>query len=430
MITLGLLSVGQPLGFIALALPVLFLIAARERGGAQPRLVGSLSIWHRVRGESEVSSRRRKAPLTPRILVMSAAMTLGALALTAPGFTHKSPPPIWRIVLDTSPSNAIGKDESRLEISVVAAVNWAVENASDARLFWIGAPLESGQAEVEETDVGSLPSASFLARVSQAQSPRRWSRFDWANCLWLPTANYGVESRLAGRPQLEFEDEPGPVALLQNGNWLWWEPDSELSERIPPVGTPAARLRLEGEVFAVGSPLGDLARAWGEERGLGVHSGSAEPGDVLYLQSVALSADGADEANAAIERDSWSAQATWPVGLVNPHYYEPWLSYRGTTLASWRPGKIWLGISRLEEPRGDPAAFAVSWATLFENACLAGIGVVSVADRAAARLDAISPAGLAASLSPEAAERQDSETPLAPLLAVFAAALTFFAART
>jgi hypothetical protein len=157
----GLLSLGQPLGLIALVLPILFLIAARERGKSQPRLVGSLDIWRRVHGERIVASRKRKAPLTPRILVIAAAMAFGVIALAAPKWTHKSPPMIWRLVLDTSGSNAIGLGGQRLELAVDAGVKWTSQNAKGARIFWVGARLRTGRRRWKRCLWGKLHQASF-----------------------------------------------------------------------------------------------------------------------------------------------------------------------------------------------------------------------------------------------------------------------------
>jgi len=69
----------------------------------------------------------------------------------------------------------------------------------------------------------------------------------------------------------------------------------------------------------------------------------------------------------------------------------------------------------------DPAAFAVSWARLFDACLLPAPGVVSLAER----LDA-GPASLSAPATNAAAEARADESPAA-LLAALAAALTLCA---
>ena len=86
-------------------------------------------------------------------------------------------------------------------------------------------------------------------------------------------------------------------------------------------------------------------------------------------------------------------------------------------------------FASLGEPSGDPASFAISWATLFERAALPGAGIVSVADRSDATIEAKQPVGLSASGTAEPGEQQDREKHLSPIFAVLAAALLFGATR-
>src|SRR6185295_3219467 len=47
-------------------------------------------------------------------------------------------------------------------------------------------------------------------------------------------------------------------------------------------------------------------------------------------------------------------------------------------------GRVWSAWSRMQDPEGDPAAFAVSLATLFDACVLPAPGVVELSDRLAA----------------------------------------------
>jgi hypothetical protein len=50
----------------------------------------------------------------------------------------------------------------------------------------------------------------------------------------------------------------------------------------------------------------------------------------------------------------------------------------------YRPGRIEIAIAEMSPPDGDPAAFAVSWAKLFDDAILPPRGAVAVGERQSA----------------------------------------------
>jgi hypothetical protein len=68
----------------------------------------------------------------------------------------------------------------------------------------------------------------------------------------------------------------------------------------------------------------------------------------------------------------------------------------------------------MDEPRGDPAAFAVSWAELLDRAVLPPSGVIELGERLAA--------GEEASVSPSSAEPPGSSSRTAPPLDAWIAA--------
>ncbi|MFT4710246.1 MAG: hypothetical protein ACJAZ8_002622 [Planctomycetota bacterium] len=424
---IALLAFAQPLGFAALLVPVLFLIAARERGKAEPRLVGSLEIWRRVAGDRQEATRARKAPLTPRIYLMAAAMTLIAMALAGPSWTTEAQPRSWRIVLDTASSNGLpsgevdGDGRSRFDLAVARGVDWSGENFAGEEVFWLGAISPDGAIAMEQCEPGSRPSKAFLDGARGASAPRSWESFDAVDCLWLPTSGVQDAPRYAARPALDYAAGPGPVQDLGGGQGLWLDAAGQLVRGPLPEDLPTASLRLSGAATSEGTALGDLARMWAASRGLVITGGEdLQPGEVLFLRSgeadtVALGA------SASLGRDGWRARGTWPKSGALAMAGQIWLGHRDRALVSWRAGTIELALSTLDQPSGDPAAFAVSWATLFEQAALAGPGIVSVAERRAANLSEQlrARAASASEVSPA------KDTPLAPALAILAACLLF-----
>lgn len=425
---IGLLAFAQPLGFAALLAPVLFLIAARERGKAEPRLVGSLEIWRRVAGDRQEATRARKAPLTPRIWLVALAMALVGLALTGPSWTTEAQPRIWRVVLDTGGSNGLPTDaesgaaQTRFDVAVARGVDWSRENFDGDQVLWLGALASDGAVSAEACAPGARPSKAFLERARLGAAPRSWEAFDAVDCLWLPTSGVHQEPRYAARPRLAYEAGAGPVQDLGGGQGLWFDAAGNLSQAPLPTDLPRASLRLFGEVTRAGTALGDLARIWAASRGLAVTGGEdRQPGEVLVIRSGGQADGSAPDASASLGRDGWRARGSWPESSELPMAGATWLGYRDRPLVRWRAGSIEVALEQLDQPSGDPAAFAVSWATLFEQAALPGPGIVSVAERRAASLPELlrGRAGGATEVMPA------KDTPLAPVLAILAACLLF-----
>ena len=425
---IALLTFAQPLGFAALLAPVLFLVAARERGKAEPRLVGSLEIWRRVAGDRQEANRARKAPLTPRIWLMALAMALVGFALTKPSWTTAAEPRIWRVVLDTAGSNGLpardGSDAgpTRFDQAVARGVDWSRENCSGDQVLWLGAQAPDGTVVVELCAPGARPSKAFLDRARLSAIPRSWEIFDAADCLWLPTSGVPEPPRYAARPSLEFGVGPGPVQDLGGGEALWLDAAGNLSSDLLPPDLPRPSLRLLGEVTDAGTALGDLARIWAASRGLAITVGeSSQPGEVLFIRSGGVPEQGAPDAGATLGRDGWRARASWPENGELVMAGLTWLGYQDRPLVRWRAGAIDVAFHQLDQLSGDPAAFAVSWATLFEQAALPGDGIVSVAERRAASL----PKLLRGRAEGATEVMPAKDTPLAPALAILAACLLF-----
>ena len=102
-------------------------------------------------------------------------------------------------------------------------------------------------------------------------------------------------------------------------------------------------------------------------------------------------------------RDGWSAAIEIAGAAPDSDAdgeLEAWLAESsGRRLLSSGPGRVHCPWVSMQDPTGDPAAFAVSWASLFDRASLPPAGVVALAERASAGEEASRP------------PRRDAETP-------------------
>jgi hypothetical protein len=88
-----------------------------------------------------------------------------------------------------------------------------------------------------------------------------------------------------------------------------------------------------------------------------------------------------------VSRDGWSASS---VAAGAPAPLSTWLEdAEHRALVSFAPGRIESALVSMGDPEGDPAAFAVSWAKLFDDAVLAPPGVIELGERREAGKEAI-----------------------------------------
>jgi hypothetical protein len=175
---------------------------------------------------------------------------------------------------------------------------------------------------------------------------------------------------------------PGPIDAGGATRWDW---DGERIVEVP-RGVEARRVAIEGELAR---PLAGVLAAWAAARGLA--SDPSSPADVALR--VRTRRDGDDAAIVAIVagRDGWRARGHVSSGAPSADEdgdLQTWLSARvgkdERALITRGAGRVWSAWSTMEEPEGDPAAFAVSLAALFDACVLPPPGVVDLRDRLAA----------------------------------------------
>ena len=131
-----------------------------------------------------------------------------------------------------------------------------------------------------------------------------------------------------------------------------------------------------------------MVEAWADARGHRLVESATDAELVL-----ALVVDDGPLVAVEAQRDRWYAAGTASAKGLQPLAsgvpFEAWLQGEGAdgarpVLVAAAPGLVRVAWTGLEEPRGDPAAFAVSWSRLLDRCVLPPLGVCSVAERAAA----------------------------------------------
>lgn len=389
----------RPAGLLALALPLLLLLLSRRRERPEPMPVGTFELWRAVGGTASGELRRRRVPLARLFLI--AALTSGAVALGGPRRVRVDPPRIWRVVLDESPSMGLAHTDAS-----------GVPTGEGSRYECAVALLDGFLAEL-----GASRSNVEWERPGVAGASPVWERHDLAGTLWLTDRVPDVTPEHAGVIACGGGRVPGPVATTSTGILVW---DGEGLSEEP--GVVPRRVSLEGELA---EPVASLARLWAAQRGLAIGG----DGDASEVALRILGVDSGTSAEALVTRDGWSGAAhvrrvpatlegvaleTW---LQADVLGQPWPVVR------WRTGSVMVGLTELDGPQGDPAAFVVSWSELFDGAVQPAPGVVTVAERAAAGPSLVRPP----SSGPPAVVGAVHPWPLVSVLAACAAVLAALA---
>ena len=435
LMSLAALEWTRPAGLWALALPLVLWLASLRRERPRPTPVGTFELWRALPAGVEGGRTRRRLPPGRALLIL--ALVSGALALGGPRRTGPGVERTVRVVVDPSPSlflthtdgsGAPSGEGTRLE-RALALLAGALGEARATTLEWQRpAPLT-----VESARSSPFPDAWHLPPRLPRRAPR-WERFDAPGTVWLTDRVPDAVPREAGVVASGGGPVPGPVATVGT-RWLDWDGE-HLVER---PGAPERRLVLEG---ALPEPVAAVARLWAAERGLATDgAGEVALRVVGPMVGPIVGAVDGEVVPAILARDGWSAGAR--VGRapsrVEGAPLETWLAARvegePRPVVTAGPGRVQVALEHLAEPRGEPAAFAVSWGRLLDRSLRPVDGVVSLAERGAAgdslvRLPGDLPRDLGAGLDADLDAREPPRPPswpLVTLLAAAAAALGFLA---
>jgi hypothetical protein len=373
----------RPAGLLALLLPLaVWWLARRPRPPAEVA-TGTLAVWREVAVEALPAARRRRAPW-----LLLAALGLGALALAGPR-TSRAGSNNWRVVVDRSPSMHLPIDArgaaqgaaggaTRLERALALAEVELERRGARAPTYLAYDGVDFVAAD------GALPEAWRRPPALPHPEPD-WSRVDRARTLWVTDQEPATQPRHAGLVLSGGELASGPAAVAPDGMLL----DFDGQELRPSARRAAGRaLWIDATVPA---PVRALAELWAAERGLDL---AAAPDTGGVALAIAAPPPGAREP-LAIGRDGWELEVRALAGGLPRSASRadvasdfelaptPWLG-GPVVLVQSAPGHIELAFDESSEPRGDPAAFALSWSALFDACLLPPREVVPVAERLAA----------------------------------------------
>ncbi|MCC6406693.1 MAG: hypothetical protein IT453_05985 [Planctomycetes bacterium] len=364
------------LAWLALAPLALWLFARIVRAPDAPS--GTVELWREL--EATRPSARRRTLANWRFWCASVALVAAAFALAGPLKRGALARPSWRILVDTTPSMflAVGGagGPTRLARALELAEPWLAARAAklDALVWvrWNGATFEERPGERCPAEWLRAPDSVVLSVPFERCAGAGW--------VWITDVARDAR-KVAGdaRPGDDARESPDvglfasggatvPGAIAESAEGLLeWRGDELVARPRTATG-----VRVDP---ACPEPLRELADAWASARGLTV---GREPA-VLALVAVA---DGtATPVRAA--RDGWSlAGSARPLALAADE--RAWLVDGERVLVAASAGRVRVAFETLEEPGGDPAAFAVAWSELFDDARRPEPGVVPLEERRAA----------------------------------------------
>ncbi len=370
-----MLVLDRPLALLALVLPVLLILVARVFARPPRLATGSLCIWRAI-GAAEVGGASPvRSRIPPVIWFFAACLALAALALASPRTLAAATPRTWTAVVDRSPGMYLpfqpDDARTRLDVALASALDYLRREArAGDRVRWLGPGRE-----MLVLPAGEEPPATWLARDAWFAPRPRFEAHDLPGRLWITD-----RARASSRASVFASggaDAPGPIGERpgETPHEVVWRGGEATEEREV---TPRRVAFYPPDEEPI---LSDVVASWAEARGLDVVAGHWEAALVVRLA--------ADETGprVVVGRDGWRmACVAGPPRLDDAAH--TWLSVERdgelVPVVRWRPGRVVLGLGACAEPEGDPAAFAVSWARLLDEALLPRPGVVPMRDRVAA----------------------------------------------
>jgi hypothetical protein len=353
-------------GFLALlALPLAALLLGARGGAVLALVTGTLESWRAAeRNRPAQERRRRRVPLA--LVCLAVALAFAAFALARPARSAGPEARQFTLVVDRSPSMYLEEaGRSRLERALEPVRAWiARELHAGDELLWIDAEHPDGR-------VASAPPADLLTAPRVPLAEPDWPRYDRADALWIGDRFDPIPVQ-AGFSASGGRAVPGPIGR-EGTTRLDWD-----GERVVRVENAFSAGQLACFVDPnLPAPLRELARLWADRRGLALHE-TRNAADLFALVLVRAG----ERREVELARDGWSAHARLRAALVPAAGESAWMTVGGPCVLA-APGSVRTSIAELDEPAGDPAAFAVSWGELFDAELLDPPGVVPLGERTA-----------------------------------------------
>lgn len=325
----------RPSAWWGLLVPLAILIIARRPLRPQLLATGALGLWRRVVASTEGSGGERPQ-IPPGLWWLCAGLVVGVLALAGPRGRVPGAVRTWSILVDRSPGSYLPVEvggETRLARGVaLLEEEWRGKLWDGDRVRWFdGAEWIAGEEFPE----------SWWEEPRAPRAAPAWERWDAPGVVWLCGRAPEALRRAASLCASGGEAAPGPVAV-EGGDRLDWS-----AAGLVRVAGGAARRGVR--VVGVAGALAEFMEVWAAERGLHLHGGAEEDGDVLFVSH-------AGEVVGASGRDPG-----WPEA---------------------RSGWIALRAGEGSLMSGDSAAFALRWSVRLDEACLPAAGLSPASARA------------------------------------------------
>jgi hypothetical protein len=354
-LALSTLEIARPLGFLALALPVALLLGARVLARPEPLATGTLAIWRRVHATSVPAAPHRSRRIPPAVLLLALGLALGSFALAGPRIAELEAARIWRLLVDGSASMdlpyALGASETRRDRAEATARAWLALHAPAASVRRV---LLSGAFSADD----DAEDAIWITDRAPSPPPSRAS--------WFASGGPAVPGAVAVDGTTRFDWDGRAIVAVEGG-------------------APRRSVAVRG---TLPRPVAGVLDAWAAARNAVVG------GDGRASLLVSTAGEG-PAFRAEASRDGWSASVDLAGAAPSSDDggpLESWIAEpSGRRLVAFGRGRVACPWTSMEEPRGDPAAFAVSWGSLFDRAALPPPGVVALAERASAGDEASRP---------------------------------------
>ncbi|MDZ4774466.1 MAG: hypothetical protein SGI72_15165 [Planctomycetota bacterium] len=371
---IGSLEFARP-SLLALSLVVLIVLWFARRAAAHPLIdaTGTLEIWKRATSEKPRSAPKPRIP--PAVWWLAAALVSGVVALAGPRTKQTSSSNSLLVVVDRSPSMYLSDGTKTRLAHALSIARTKITALAFDEVTWIAPPYADDEAHASNTFRDEWLEAP---RFDVAEPDP--ATYDRANVLFV--TDHSLQNRLkkagfcaSGGPAVS-----GPIGV-DGDHILVFDGVSLKAGALVPQRTVHIAAGVAERIVRI-------TEAWASARGF-----QFEPGFVIapVPDSAALTVYGSSGPSAHevdVQRDGWNARATavGPLPTRDSHgSIVNWLtSTSGECVVASAPGRVHIALRTIDEPRGDPAAWPVSWSRLFDESVSLPRGCVSIAERSSA----------------------------------------------